>query len=405
MSDTTAPAVDEFTELMQDPAAREAFVTLKQERSGAAALRRYTHVLRAVGETPWAITQPMLQVIMDVLRMRAAGMEFSEAELQGRLAAARRREPRAGEQGVAVIPLTGVIVPKADMFSEVSGGTSLDKFRAMWRDAQSMDAVRAIVLDVDSPGGMVAGVPEMAAEMRAMRGRKPVVAVANTEMASGAYWLASQADQIVIGPSSQVGSIGVFTAHQDESVRNEQQGVRTTLVSAGKFKTEGNPFGPLDQGAAAHMQSIVDEYYGLFTRDVAKGRGIATQEVREGYGEGRVVTGSQALKLGMADARGSVEGVVHALLDAVPASSAPAASTSIGSGSVTSILTQDPGTVGAGWRDLEAPTDDETEGVARQDGPAEVQAAPASSGAPSGADEIEDLRLRQKLAELKARRT
>lgn len=336
-------AVAEFQAMMQDPAARQAFVELKAERARDGTRARYSHIVRLVAETPWAITRPMLAVIIDLLAFRVAGGRLDPEEINARIGGLGRAAP-ATPPGVAVLPLHGVIVPRADAFSQMSGGTSIDKFRGMFREAVAAADVSGIVLDVDSPGGMVDGVPEMAAEMRAARGSKPIVAVANTEMASGAYWLASQADQIVVSKSARVGSIGVYTAHEDRSAEEAAQGVKTTLISAGKYKTEGNPFEPLTDEARAHLQTMVDEYYGMFVSDVAKGRGANVSDVRGGFGEGHVVGARDALKNGMADRVGTVESVVGEMLTRPVAAAALTSSTaSMTFSNPNAALTADPG--------------------------------------------------------------
>lgn len=309
----SAEAIGEFKELMSDPAARQAFIQVKADKADAGARTRYEHILRAVGETPWAIRPAMLGVIVDILAFRAEGGRLSAEEVAMR-AASGRRETHSGPKGVAVLALHGVIVPKAGLMSEVSGATSMEGFRSQFRSAMANPEVSALVMDVDSPGGMVDQVPEMAAEIRGARGSKPIVAVANSEAASAAYWLGSQADRFIATKSARVGSIGVFTAHKDESVKDEQSGVKTTLVSAGKFKTEGNPFQPLSEDARAHMQGLVNDYYGMFVGDVAKGRGVNVDAVRSGFGEGRVVGAADAARLGMTDGIGTLEGVVGSLL-------------------------------------------------------------------------------------------
>jgi signal peptide peptidase SppA len=308
----SSDAISEFRTLMQDPAARQAFLRVKESAAEGGARVRYEHILRAVGETPWAIRPAMLGVIVDILAFRAEGGRLSAEEVSQRIGAARTRSQ--SPSGVAILPLHGVIVPKAGLMSEVSGATSIEGFRSQFRQAMSASEVSSVVIDVDSPGGMVDQVPEMAAEMRAARGKKPIVAVANSEASSAAYWLASQADQFVVTKSGRVGSIGVFTAHEDESAKRDSEGVKTTLVSAGRFKTEGNPFEPLSEGAKAHLQGLVDDYYGMFVSDVAKGRGVGVNDVRKGFGEGRVVSAADSVKLGMADGVGSREGTVQALL-------------------------------------------------------------------------------------------
>lgn len=305
-------AIGEFKALMSDPANRAAFVELKAKAAETGVRTRYEHVLRAVSETPWAIRLPMLGVIVDLLAYRVAGGRLSAEEIEARVGAARRPSP--SPQGVAVLPLHGVIMPKASMMTEMSGGTSVERFRAEFRQAMAAPDVSGIVIDVDSPGGMVDGVPEMAAEIRQARGTKPIVAIANTEAASAAYWLASQADQLVVTKSGRVGSIGVYTSHEDESVKSEQQGVKTTLISAGRFKTEGNPFEPLTDEARASLQGMVDDYYGMFVGDVSKGRRVAIDTVRSGFGEGRVVQARPALADGMVDRVATLDEVVNDML-------------------------------------------------------------------------------------------
>jgi signal peptide peptidase SppA len=322
-------ALDEFKALMSDPAARQAFVELKQAKVESGTRARYAHILKLVAETPWAIRPAMLGVIIDLIAFRMEGGRFTAEELQERIGARRAASPKP--KGVAVLPLHGVIVPKASLFSEVSGATSVEGFRAMFREALAADDVSSIVMDVDSPGGMVEGVTELAGEIRAARGRKPIMAVANLEANSAAYWLAAQADEFVVSQSSRLGSIGVYTAHEDRSVADEQKGVKTTLVSAGRFKTEGNPFEPLTEEGREHIQGLVDQFYSMFVHDVAKGRRVGVDEVRSGFGEGRVVSAKDALSLGMADRMGSLEQVIGEQLQAGRQSATAASSVYLGS--------------------------------------------------------------------------
>src|SRR5581483_8663120 len=97
--------------------------------------------------------------------------------------------------------------------------------------------------------------------------------VANTQIGSAAYWLASQAHEIVASPSSEVGSVGVYQLHRDVSKAMDAAGVKHTLVSAGKYKVEGNPYEPLAGEARDAVQQVVDDYYGMFVKAVADGRG------------------------------------------------------------------------------------------------------------------------------------
>jgi signal peptide peptidase SppA len=263
-------------------------------------------------QTPWAILQEQFATIIEIVDMRRRGERFSDDEIRERLEAARppaaaSRAKRQAQSGVAVIPVHGTIVPKANLMTEISGGTSIGDLRGMFASALGDPDVGAIVFDVDSPGGSVDLVPEFAAEIRAARGRKPMLAVSNTMMASAAYWLAAQADEVAVSPSSLTGSIGVFAAHQDLSAAQEQLGVKTTFISAGKYKTEGNSSQPLDADAEAHIQSLVDSAYAMFTGDVSKGRRVSIADVRSGFGEGRVLDAKGAVKSGMADRVATLE--------------------------------------------------------------------------------------------------
>lgn len=271
---------------------------------------RYPHVLGLVASGLWAIERPVLESICHFVAVRHAGDTLTEQEIQARIGAgpARRDEQRVG--ATAVIPVHGVITPRADLMTEMSGGTSVDRLRRSFLDAVDDKAVSAIVLDVSSPGGMTDMIPELAADIRAARGSKPIVAVANTKAGSAAYWLASQADEVVVTPSGAVGSIGVFAAHDDLSGAMEKAGIKTTLISAGKHKTDGNPYEPLSDEARAAFQERVDEMHAMFTSDVAQGRRVPVESVRSGFGEGRMLMAAQAVKAGLADRVGTLQSVV-----------------------------------------------------------------------------------------------
>lgn len=266
---------------------------------------KYAHIVTEVFRKPWAILPDKLELIAQLVALRASGGKLSEEEIRARLdEAALSAGPRKSGQSfgaVAVIPLRGIISKRANLMSDFSGGTSLDKLTAQFRQALADQSVKAIVFDVDSPGGGVEGVPELAEEIYKSRGQKKTVAVANTMAASAAYWLASSAGELVIAPSGQVGSIGVFTAHEDVSEACKQMGVNVSLISAGKYKVEGNQFGPLSDEARAELQSKVNAFYGMFVKAVARGRRASQDEVRAGFGQGRMVLAADAVKEGMAD--------------------------------------------------------------------------------------------------------
>lgn len=289
---------------------------------------KYAYVLQAVMELPWAILPGKLAIIQDLLRFRMAGGVLSAEEVRERVGDGRAGEKEmrsggvgalggdnvvTGGSGVAVLPMVGTIIPRGNMLMESSGALSLQSFRKSFRAAMADPNVGSIVLDVDSPGGQVGGVEEMAKEIYDARGVKSVTAVVNTLAASAAYYIASAANEMVITPSGQAGSIGVYAMHEDVSVLYEQAGVKVNLISAGKYKVEGNPFEPLTEEARASIQTMVDGYYELFVNAVARNRGVKASEVRNGFGEGRVVGAKEAVQLGMVDRVGTLDEVVNKL--------------------------------------------------------------------------------------------
>jgi capsid assembly protease len=280
-------------------------------------VRDYSHLIAYVTGTCWALTAEKIAIIQEVLEMRAAGERFTAAELRARIAdghaqqGARAGAARAGN--VAIVPIYGVIAHRASQVAPSTGGTSVEGIRQRLQAALADPNVSSVVLDVDSPGGSVDGIPELAAEILSGRQQKPIVAVANTRMASAAYWLASQASEVVASPSADLGSIGVYGVHEDRSAALAKKGIKTTLISAGKYKTEGHPYAPLSEEAAAAMQSRVNDYYGMFTGAVAKGRRARLDTVRNGFGEGRTVGAPQAVRLGMADRVATLDDTVARL--------------------------------------------------------------------------------------------
>jgi capsid assembly protease len=261
---------------------------------------RYAHIMSFVLEHPWAITRPMLQTIAGILGRRIAGHGSHAADIEAALNN-RKALPQPAGGGVAIIPVYGVIVPRANTMTEMSGGTSCERLTSQLREAMGDTTIGSIVLDIDSPGGSVAGVTELAREIMRARVKKPVTAIANFTMASAAYWIAACATEIVASPSAQVGSVGVLTIHEDLSQALEMEGVKVTLIAAGKYKTEGNAAEPLDAEAADFLKHRVNEAFAQFVNDISRGRGVPVGDVRNGYGQGRTLSAQEALEAKMVD--------------------------------------------------------------------------------------------------------
>lgn len=277
----------------------------------------YAHIARLTFDTPWFIREAEGRVIAEIVRRRIAGDPIGDAEIEARIESARAAQgPRAGDrQGgpVAIIPIYGVIMPRANLFTLMSGGTSVQQIRGQLQAALEDPDFVAVVAEFDSPGGSVEQIEELATWIRAQRGTKPMVAVVNTMCCSAAYYLASQMDEIVASPSSVTGDIGVFIEHTEFSRMDDEAGVTTTIIRQPAAKHDVNDVEPLPEEGRAYLEQIVGDYYGQFTAAVGLGRGVTAAEVRAGYGQGRSFTAKRAKAAALVDRIDTLEGTVARL--------------------------------------------------------------------------------------------
>ena len=230
-------------------------------------------------------------------------------------AAARRATKFKDVKGkVVTVPLYGYISHKPTIWSVVGAEVSSQTFGRWMDDLVASSDVGAIVIDVDSPGGTVNGLTGVSDKIYAMRGRKPIIAVANGMMASAAYFIGSSATEIVADPDSAVGSIGTIGTHLDWSGALEQAGVKATIISAGKYKSEGHPYASLSDEAKQQYQQMIDQYYEGFVSAVARNRDVTNSKVKADYGQGRVLTARDAKVVGMVDRVATLEQVISDLL-------------------------------------------------------------------------------------------
>jgi signal peptide peptidase SppA len=259
--------------------------------------------------TPWALMPERMAAFTALLHRWSAGLPATPEVMANIEASKEAREvrrastTRATTGGIQVLPLYGVVTQRGNMADDISGpgSVSTQRFASALRDALDDDTVGQILIDIDSPGGSVYGVSELYDEILSARSKKPIVGIANSLAASAAYWIGCACTEFYVTPGGEVGSIGVWQAHMDYSQAMAEEGVKPTLISAGKFKVEGNPYQPLDADAQAFMQSRVNEYYGTFVKAVAKGRKVGVDQVRNGMGEGRVLGADAASAEGMVD--------------------------------------------------------------------------------------------------------
>ena len=272
--------------------------------------------------TPWALMPERLNAVSAVMARWSSHAPATAEVLAGidtdKLAREARRQTATSVSGggIAVLPLYGVITQRGNMIEDVSGpgSVSTQKFAAALRQALADESVSQILIDIDSPGGSVYGVAELADEIVAARAQKPIVAIANSLAASAAYWIGCSASEFYVTPGGEVGSIGVWQAHFDYSQALAAEGVTPTLISAGTYKVEGNPYAPLDPEAQAFMQSRVDDYFLTFSKAVAKGRGVPIAQVRNGMGQGRVLGADAALEQNLVDGIVTLDEAIRKML-------------------------------------------------------------------------------------------
>ncbi|HUT92907.1 MAG TPA: S49 family peptidase [Thermoguttaceae bacterium] len=217
--------------------------------------------------------------------------------------------PRS-DGAVAVLSLRGVVEQHRSWWA----GLSTDEISEVLARLMTDPSIGAVVLDWDSPGGVVYGVPELADQIRGYRGVKPVYSIANAEMYSAAYWIGSAASKTFVSPSGGVGSVGVWTAHVNATEAFKQIGWEVTVISSTPEKVEAGSFAPLSDEALAAMQADVDTYYQQFLEAVGANRGKRTTAVAANFGKGRTVMPDDALAAGMVDGIATLGELLGALV-------------------------------------------------------------------------------------------
>jgi signal peptide peptidase SppA len=264
-------------------------------------------------DRPWAITEAGLRQILEIAERTNPSPEAVAAKLGRPLENTRTVEVR---DGVAVIPVTGPIFRYANLLTEISGATSIEVLARDFSQALEDPGVRAIVLNVNSPGGEADGVNELSRMIYEARGRKPTIAYVGGLGASGAYWLASAADQIVAEESALLGSVGVVATFRDTRERDAKAGVVTYEIVSSQSPLK-RPDPATDSGRG-QIQQIVDAQAEILVNAVARNRGVSPERVLADFGQGNLLPAAQAVRAGMADRLGTFESVVSALAAQFP---------------------------------------------------------------------------------------
>jgi capsid assembly protease len=269
--------------------------------------------------SPWAIVPDKLLEMQAVYATHLRGEKIDLDAVEARLGRPLANEQKAYQlqegTGVAVLEISGVISPKANMFTRVSGGAAASMLQQQVQSMLADRKVQSVVLDMDTPGGNVLGIPALANAVRDLAAAKPTVAVSTGVMASAGYWIGSAANAIYMsGTTDVMGSIGVVATHSYDPRRSE---VQTTEVTAGRYKRMASERSPLSPEGKAYMQAQVDEIYRVFVETVATNRRVDVEQVLSKMADGRIFTGQQAIDAGLADGVATVDRIV-AMLDEDP---------------------------------------------------------------------------------------
>ena len=267
---------------------------------------------------PWAILPEWGERVMAIYERWESGAALDVSEVK-----ARTGKPLAGpsrgyevRNGVAIIPMKGVISQRMNMMADVSGGTSSELLAQDITAAADDPKISAIVIDGDTPGGAVAGTPGAAAALFRARQIKPTALLVGELAASAGYWIGSAAEQVYMAsPVAQAGSIGVISRHVSKARALEAAGVDVTEIYAGKYKAVGSDAKRLSDEDKAVIQDKVDTLYSIFVNDVARYRGRSVEQVLSDMAEGRVFIGQQAIDAGLADGFRTMDELVVEMKD------------------------------------------------------------------------------------------
>lgn len=265
---------------------------------------------------PWAILDTKLQSMQEVYERYAAGEKFDAEGFKAALGdQGEGSDPGYTVQnGVAIIPIEGVIAKRMNLFTWFSGGMSTQILQQTLDAVAKDPAVHSAITTIDSPGGEVDGTQLAAVAIAELNKTKPVVAFIDGLAASAAYWLASQASQIYIADlTTVVGSIGVVTAHTDRSKANEMSGRVVTEITAGKYKRIASTHAPLSLEGRQTIQDQLDQVYSVFVDAVAAGRGVSADTVLSDMADGKIFIGQQAIDAGLVDGVSSIPAIIAQL--------------------------------------------------------------------------------------------
>lgn len=263
-----------------------------------------TRAFELAASRPWLMLPGALNTLLAIAD-RQGDPEALEARLGRPLDNTRAVSVR---DGVAVIPVTGPIMRYANLFTRISGATSTQELATDLQTALDSPQVRAIVLNIDSPGGEANGINELADMIHAARGKKPIKAYVGGTAASAAYWIASAADEVIVDDTALVGSIGVVL---EVAVRKDEAGAKRYTITSSNAPNK-RPDIETEEGRAEIAKSI-DALAEVFTAKVARNLGVDAADVPAMGDHGGLRVGGAAVEAGLAHRLGSLESLITEL--------------------------------------------------------------------------------------------
>lgn len=258
--------------------------------------------MKLINQTIWAITPEMMRTITEIARDNNRSYDAVAKELGKDL---RDTNAVSIRDGIAVIKMSGPLFRYANLMTRVCGATSYELLLQDFNKALQASDVKAILLDIDSPGGEVNGCSEVADMIFKSRGVKPVIAYASGSCCSGAYWIASACDKILAADTAVLGSIGVVSVFE-----KDDDGKTVEIVSS---QSPNKRPDVNTEAGKAKIQARVDELAEVFIAKVARNRGITAVDVVKNFGAGDVSVGQHAVRNGLADGLSSFEDIISSL--------------------------------------------------------------------------------------------
>ncbi|WP_265028108.1 MULTISPECIES: S49 family peptidase [unclassified Wolbachia] len=206
---------------------------------------------------------------------------------------------KSNVERTAIIPIHGILTKKPGAFDEMLGMTSYEQIEVQVKQALEDSSIETILLDIDSPGGEVNGIFDLADFIYSARAKKRIVAIANDDAYSAAYAIASSAEKIFLTRTSGVGSIGVIASHIDQSGFDEKCGIKYTTIFTGKRKNDLNPHEPISSESLKSLEEEVNRLYEILTELIARNRGLSVQAIKNT--EAGLYFGERAIEIGLAD--------------------------------------------------------------------------------------------------------